>query len=140
MWQKFLNLFKRKKVTIESLTANCNGNLASLSFDIGKAVVYVKDKRFMSVQETLDRGVGDCDEFARIWLACLSDKRLGYKPHMYICFNKSGNHAIVIFKKAGYWCYTSNDEYYKTSILSSDDNKDELLLFAYPAERYEIVI
>ena len=134
MWQRFLNLFRRKKVTIDSLVAGCKGNLASLSWDIGKAVVYVKDKRFSTAQEALDKGVGDCDEFAKIWMKCLT--KLGYNPHMYLCFGKKGNHAICVFAKEGFYCYTSNDDYYKTNIT----DRQELLEFAYPAERYEIVI
>jgi len=131
-WLK--NLFRRKKITIDSLVAGCNGNLASLSFDIGKAVVYVKDKKFMTAQEALDAGVGDCDEFAKIWLACLT--KLGYKPHMYYCFNKSEAHAIVVFLRKGFYCYTSNDDYFKTNIT----DLDTLLKFAYKADRYEIVV
>lgn len=138
MWQKFLNLFKRKKVTIDSLVKNCKGNLASLSWEIGKAVLYRKEVGWTKPEISLERGYTDCSGYAYIWMKCLD--KLGIKNHIYACLNDntSKNHAIVVFKRAedrGY-SYTSNDEFYKTNIT----DKDELLKFAYPAERYEIVV
>ena len=132
-WLK--SLFARKKVTIDSLVKACKGNLASLSWEIGKAVLYVKDKKFSTAQEALDAGVGDCDEFAKIWAKCLW--KMGYNAKIYNCFGKKGNHAIVVFIKDGYWCYTSNDEYIKTNVTGAVEG---FLEFAYPAERYEIVV
>ena len=138
MWQRFLNLFKRRKVTIDSLVAGCKGNLASLSWEIGKAVLYRKDKEgdkdYDKPQVYLDRGYADCSGYARIWAECLW--KLGYKANIYSCRGKT-NHAIVIFKKDGYWAYCSNDDYFKTNL---NGDKDEFLKFAYPAERYEIVV
>ena len=139
-WLK--SLFRRKKITIESLVANCKGNLASLSFDIGKAVIYKKDmvgdKDYDKAQVYLDRGYADCSGYATIWAHALW--KLGFeRAHIYSCKNTppKPNHAIVVFLKDGYFCYTSNDEYYKTNI----QDRDELLKFAYPkAERYEIVV
>ena len=141
MFKWLKSLFTRKKVTIDSLVAGCKGNLASLSFDIGKAVLYRKDREgegdFTKPQMVLDRGYGDCDDYAYIWMKCLD--KMGIKNHIYACLrDDKKNHAIVIFMKDGYWAYTSNDEYYKTNL---NGDKDEFLKFAYPkAERYEIVV
>jgi hypothetical protein len=137
-WLK--NLFKRKKVTIDSLVAGCKGNLASLSWEIGKAVLYRKDKEgdkdYDKPQVYLDRGYADCSGYARIWAECLW--KLGYKAHIYSCKGGGQNvpsHAIVVFLRKGFYCYTSNDDYFSTNITE----RQALLEFAYPAERYEIV-
>jgi hypothetical protein len=140
MWNVIKNIFKRRKVTIDSLVKGCKGNLASLSFDIGKAVLYRKDTEtmgdFSKPQEVLDRGFGDCDDYAYLWMKCLDQLKI--KNHIYCAYSKQGNHAIVVFNRPedeGY-SYTSNDEFYKTNI----SDLDSLLKFAYPAERYEIVV
>jgi len=114
MWQRFLNLFKRRKVTIDSLVAGCKGNLASLSWEIGKAVLYRKDKEgdkdYDKPQVYLDRGYADCSGYARIWAECLW--KLGYpKAHIYSCRNTppKPNHAITVFLRkqkpqTAYYC------------------------------------
>ena len=137
MFKWLCNLFRRKKVTIDSLVAGCKGNLASLSFDIGKAVLYKKEVGWTKPEISLDRGYTDCSGYAYIWMKCLDKMKI--KSHIYACLNKSGfNHAIVVFKRDGDrgYSYCSNDEFYKTNI----SDLDSLLEFAYPAERYEIVI
>lgn len=143
MWNWLKKIFLRKKVTIDSLVKASKGNLASLSWEIGKAVIPVLDKKgdkdYQNPQVYLDRGYADCSGYAMIWVHALW--KLGYKlAHIYSCKNTppKPNHAIVVFEKEGFWCYTSNDDYYKTNMTL--DQLDELLLFAYPAERHEIVV
>ena len=70
MFKWLKSLFVRRKVTIASLIASCNGNLDKLSWEIGKAVVYRKDKEgdkdYDKPQVYLDRGYADCSGYARI--------------------------------------------------------------------------
>ena len=140
MFKWLKSLFVRRRVTIDSLVKGCKGNLASLSFDIGKTVLYRKDKEgegFKRSSKTLADGYGDCEDFGMVWYDCLI--LLGYKPKLYACINEGGkSHAIVIFVKEGYWCFTSNELYYKTNF--GPHEKEEFLKFAYPAERYEVVV
>ena len=135
LWQKFIGCFN-KKVTIQTLVDKCKGNLASLSWEIGKVVLYKKEVGWTKPEISLERGYTDCSGYAYIWMRCLV--LLGYKPHIYACLNEgtARNHAIVVFLKEGFYCYTSNDDYFKTNIT----DLDTLLKFAYKAEKYEIVV
>lgn len=135
-WLK--NLFKRQEWTVNRLVTDCRGSLVSLQFKIQNAIVYRKDKEgegFKKPDVTLKDGYGDCEDYARVWYECLV--KMGYKPKMYNCINhKKRNHAINLFQVRGKWCYTSNGHFISTNVT----DKDDALKYAYPAERYEVII
>ena len=135
-WLK--NLFKRRKYTVDSIIKEANGSLKMLQFIVKDAVRYRPNKdHFKNPAKTLKDGHGNCDEFAYLYSELL--RRTGYKPKIYACLFKdeSKNHAICVFKEGDCYSYTSNSDYFKTNMKG---DKDEFLKFAYPAERYEVVV
>ena len=77
-----------------------------------------------SVEETLAKRVGSCYDFALLNKIAL--KTLGYNSEIWLLWNKGEkeSHAVLVFKHKGYWCYTSDDAYIPTKIISYSKFRD----------------
>lgn len=78
-------------------------------------------------ETTLQRGYGDCKDYAMLNRAVLT--AMGFEVKVYtVQFSDQSLHAICIFKVKGYYALMSNSEFEISSAKTWEDFQDYLLL------------
>ena len=101
------------------LSENRIHSLDEYALWLKKNIQYQKDSRdnWASVEETLNKKFGDCEDYAFLNAAIL--EVLGYQPHILALThqnrNGSGGHAICAFQKDGYYLWFDNGLLKKTT-------------------------
>ena len=133
-WQKFTPTQKYLD------TVKYVKTVAELDYFLDR-IKYVSDDKdyWQTPEETINRGAGDCDDFARLALDILVriQKRNDVRFVIYAGYNKNDKynaHAVCVFPYDGKYNVFSNSQYY-----THKDNYIDVGHIFYPKLRYMVV-
>ena len=117
--------------TVDELVEFCHKDPEEISLWITFNIKYVSDQEkwgmedyWQSPTETLTQNkegkyTGDCEDYAILAYACM--KKLGYKPKIFIMYEKQNAHAVCLVRYKRAWYYLGEELLTRTKAISYMD-------------------